>query len=81
MKLDDFDLPKVDFMKLDVEGHELKILKGAMNLINRDFPDIILESMENGHGAPEKIDPFMKSIGYRMVESFGYYCMYYYKHL
>lgn len=79
--LDDFQLPTVDFIKLDVEGHELKVLRGGINLIKRDFPDIIMESMENGYNAPEKIDPYMKSIGYRMIESFGDYSMYYYKHL
>lgn len=80
-KLDDFDLPKVDFIKIDVEGHELKVLKGAVNLINRDFPDIIVECMrENTYPDCQTVDSYMEQLNYRLIESFLGYGMYYYKH-
>jgi FkbM family methyltransferase len=41
---------KVDFIKIDVEGGEFPVLKGAQNLIFRDKPYIIFES---GTGASE----------------------------
>jgi D-glycero-beta-D-manno-heptose 1-phosphate adenylyltransferase len=77
-KLDDFELSKVNFIKLDVERHELKVLKGAVNLINRDFPDIIVENETDVDC--ETMDLFMKELGYRMVEGFRGYGMFYYRH-
>ena len=40
-RLDDLDLPRrVSFMKIDVEGFELEVLRGAQNMIERDRPVI-----------------------------------------
>ena len=36
-------ITKIDFMKIDVEGAEMEVLKGAKNLITRDQPLIIFE--------------------------------------
>ena len=33
--LDDFDFEKVDWIKLDVDGNEFKILKAMKNLIKK----------------------------------------------
>lgn len=41
--LDSFDLPRVDLLKVDVEGHEFEVLKGAEKTIARFHPDIIIE--------------------------------------
>jgi len=74
-KLDDFDLPKVNFIKMDVEGHELKVLKGATNLIKRDFPHIVLEC-NNYTDDFERLNPYMKSIEYiskKVIDNMFYY--------
>lgn len=45
IKLDSLDLPKIDFMKIDVECTEDLVLEGAHNLIMKDRPIMIIEIM------------------------------------
>jgi hypothetical protein len=42
-KLDDYEINNVDFIKIDVEGFENKVLKGGMNLISKYKPYILIE--------------------------------------
>ena len=42
--IDDFcngTIAKIDFLKIDVEGHELEVLKGAANMISKNLVSII----------------------------------------
>lgn len=41
--LDSFDLTDVDLIKIDCEGYEENVVRGAVNTINRDRPVIIVE--------------------------------------
>jgi FkbM family methyltransferase len=41
--LDEFALADVDFMKIDVEGHEVEVLKGAAETIARSRPMVLVE--------------------------------------
>lgn len=41
--LDDLDLGPVDFIKIDVEGHEMSVLNGAGATIDRHRPDLLIE--------------------------------------
>lgn len=41
--LDSFDFNGVTFIKIDVEGHELEVIKGAINTIETFKPDILVE--------------------------------------
>jgi len=41
--LDSFALPQIDFLKIDCEGYEYFILKGAEQTVRRDQPCIIVE--------------------------------------
>lgn len=43
-RMDDLDIKNVGFIKIDVEGHEEKMLAGATGLIARDRPNILIES-------------------------------------
>jgi FkbM family methyltransferase len=45
-RLDSLELPKVGFMKIDVEGHELAVLRGGIGLLRRDRPTILVEIEE-----------------------------------
>jgi len=41
-------LPRVDFIKMDVEGHELKILAGARKTIKTFKPSLALSAYHRG---------------------------------
>ncbi|PVX97637.1 FkbM family methyltransferase [Paraburkholderia unamae] len=43
VSLDSLDLPRVDFMKIDVEGMECEVLAGAQKLIDKFHPPIYIE--------------------------------------
>jgi len=50
VKLDNyknFIKKKIDLIKIDTEGHELKVLKGMDKIINKNLPIIIFEQNEN----------------------------------
>lgn len=48
IKIDNFNLKKkIKAIKIDTEGHELQILKGAMKIIKKNKPDIIFEINKN----------------------------------
>ena len=74
-KLDDYDLPEVNLIKMDVEGHELKVLKGAKDLINKYHPHIVLEC-NNYTDDFERVNPYMLEIGYKntaTIDNMFYY--------
>lgn len=64
-RLDDFKFPPVSFIKIDVEGHELDVLKGGKNLILRDKPTLLIE-IEERHcqGNIKAVPIWLKSLGY-----------------
>ena len=41
--IDSFDIQRVDFMKIDVEGSELRVLEGALKTIARHKPVLVIE--------------------------------------
>ena len=41
--LDSFNFEGVTFIKIDVEGHEIEVIKGALNTIQKSKPDILVE--------------------------------------
>ena len=60
--LDDFNYAKIDFIKIDVEGFELSVLKGAEKTILRTHPVIMIEVFDENKMI---IDDIMRSYGYR----------------
>ena len=64
-RLDDLDLANVGFMKIDVEGHELEVLQGATNLLERDRPNILIEAAGEGRGNdPGSVCMMLRGLGY-----------------
>lgn len=48
--IDSLNLEKLDFMKIDVEGYELRVIEGAINTIKKCRPTIVLECWSNHSG-------------------------------
>ena len=73
--LDSFNFKNVDFIKIDVEGHELKVLKGAVKTIRSFRPVIALEQHDKMKewAKGEKFDGlnFLKTLGYKQVDFRG----------
>ena len=63
--LDDLDMPPVGFIKIDVEGHELNVLKGAQRTILRNRPTLLIEIEERHNpGALKRAEEMLAGWGY-----------------
>lgn len=65
-------LGPVDLIKLDIEGAELRALRGAEKLLRRDHPALLMEVMEEtlvtqGASAAELLD-YVRQFGYALFE-------------
>ena len=64
--LDSFGLSEIAFIKIDVEGHELSVLKGAVETINRSRPNLLVEVEESRvPGCFQAVSDFLVSLEYR----------------
>jgi FkbM family methyltransferase len=64
--LDDCDPRNVGFIKIDVEGHELAVLRGAARTLEREVPTLLVEASDHHHpGAVANLRAFMTGHGYR----------------
>ncbi len=63
--LDSFNFENVGFIKIDVEGHELSVLKGAEQTISTYCPNFIIEIEErHKNGSISSTHTYLKSLGY-----------------
>ena len=63
--LDSYNFTDVDFIKIDVEGHELDVLRGAKTTISREKPTMVIE-IEQRHLA------YDMDIVFDTILGFGY---------
>lgn len=68
VRLDDLDLRKIDFLKIDVEGFDLDVLSGARKLLDRDKPTLIFEG-KVGENTTKAIE---------LVQDLGFDCYWFY---
>ncbi len=69
--LDSFNFENVDFIKIDVEGHELKVLKGSQKTLEKYNPVICMEEngsqVKWGKGIKNDALDYLISRGYKVV--------------
>jgi FkbM family methyltransferase len=66
-RLDDFSFKDVSFIKIDVEGHESRVLSGAKETILREQPVILIEIEQRHLGETPITDIFeqITNLGYK----------------
>lgn len=72
IRLDDEDLTDISFIKIDVEGHELNVLRGAEQMILRDQPTLLVEI----NGGPQTAHA---SEVFALLESWNYIPLQYFR--
>ena len=76
--LDSYGVDNVDFMKIDIESHELEMLKGAEETLKRCQPIIFIEdptyfyNKKNNKNKPTGLD-FLYDLGYTENQYLGTY--------
>ncbi|MFW2831522.1 FkbM family methyltransferase [Sphingomonas sp. ID0503] len=63
--IDSFDIPKVDFIKIDVEGGQIDVLEGAKETLGRCKPLVWVE-MRAPYGEVEPGTAKLESLGYTL---------------
>lgn len=63
-RLDPFALDDVRMIKIDVEGHELAVLRGAQAVLERQHPVLVVE-LDVRHGDVGPVVELLGSLGYR----------------
>jgi FkbM family methyltransferase len=67
-RIDDYNLPDVGFIKIDVEGHELAVLEGAAETLARHTPNLLIEcNDEHQPDAVKRLGDWLAAHGYAAV--------------
>lgn len=64
VSIDSLDLQRLDFLKLDVEGMELEVLRGARATLERCKPIVMAEVIKSDQGA---LLQFLQAAGYQVI--------------
>jgi FkbM family methyltransferase len=63
--LDSFGLSNVGFIKIDVEGHEEAVLRGGLQTLKREMPNLMIEIEErHAPGSLGRVSILLSDIGY-----------------
>ncbi len=64
--IEKYGVSRVDFLKIDAEGHELQVLKGSDRLLTEFMPIILYENIAGHQGSNLPVADYLRSIGYRL---------------
>ena len=78
-RLDSFNFNTVDFIKIDVEGHEYQVIQGALGTIQRCRPAIMIEISYEGKLLDHEISSDHKQT-VSVIENLGYQTVWQHKH-
>jgi FkbM family methyltransferase len=67
MTLDELNLPRVDFIKIDIEGMEMEALSGARETIARYCPILLIEKIKTDN---RQLEQWLRDNGYQSM-AFG----------
>ena len=63
VSIDSLNLPRLDLVKLDVEGMELEVIRGALDTLKRHLPVMLVEIMKSDRAA---IETLLLGLGYKV---------------
>jgi FkbM family methyltransferase len=66
LALDEYDLPRVDLIKIDVEGMEMEVLQGAARSIERTRPVMLIEKIK---ADAAQLRQWLEARGYTLLEA------------
>ncbi len=73
--LDSFNFSNIDFIKIDVDGHEGFMIEGCINFLEKNNPVIAIEHKQSSAQLRQKDSPdplkFLEDQGYSIVEQVG----------
>lgn len=68
--LDSFGL-EPDFIKIDIQGYEIEVLKGAVNTLEKFKPTLLIETKSDGRDISLPIGRFLTQFGYKEIKKFN----------
>jgi hypothetical protein len=66
LAIDEYNLPRVDLLKIDVEGMEMEALQGAARTIERSHPAMLIEKIKADAGV---LRQWLELRGYTIIEA------------
>jgi len=64
--IEKYGVSRVDFLKIDAEGHELQVLKGSDRILTEFAPIILYENIAGSQGSNLPVADFLRKIGYQL---------------
>jgi FkbM family methyltransferase len=65
LTLDSLELARIDLIKIDIEGMEIEAIEGAVGLLARAHPVLIVESIKSDKA---KLREILETLGYRLFD-------------